>query len=230
MGRKRVYAVLSRVWTNKVVNAGKTQEEIGKRATLPSTSNDTEFGPVSRLLGRKTTRSTRDQRIEGNVLAKLATFPSTRGCVPCLFRYSSIDRSSLSLCLFFFLLATFFSFFFFSLLLYSPCLCLSLSQEHRRCEGAFTGKYARVVECLHVYRDEIQNLLRDAAQKIIPVSELNLRSFPRFEIPIVCFLREENHSETSLLLHVHLSPPPFYTFAIELANVTYCNTGYYRKG
>lgn len=37
-------------------------------------------------------------------------------------------------------------------------------------------RYVRVVECLHVYRDEIQNLLRDA-QKIILVSEPNLSIF-----------------------------------------------------
>ena len=137
--KKMLHATfLSRVWTNEVVNAGKTKGgEIGKRATLPSNIENFER---HRVWPRPdfSAEKQRDRRVmkeakETYLLAKLTTFPSTRLCT--LPISILVDRSvksfsyhalllllSHSLSLSLPLLATLF----FSLLLYSSCLCLSL--------------------------------------------------------------------------------------------------------
>ena len=123
--------------------------------------------------------------VKGNVSTNLATLPTTRLThdvpvlpAPKLFAivsYRLVVWSTLSLPLSPFLLSRSFSFSYrcslsFTLLLL-PLLPLLVSVffSHNVIVTLWRRvyRYARVVKCLHVYRDEIQNLLRDAAQKII---------------------------------------------------------------
>lgn len=123
--------------------------------------------------------------VKGNVSTNLATLPTTRLThdvpvlpAPKLFAivsYRLVVWSTLSLPLSPFLLSRSFSFSYrcslsFTLLLL-PLLSLLVSVffSHNVIVTLWRRvyRYARVVKCLHVYRDEIQNLLRDAAQKII---------------------------------------------------------------